>query len=62
MVVPPHMLKSMARQGNKVQRERALHTLATDSSFRTLRETRQRLLLGSLQRRQRAAVLHRLLG
>src|SRR5215207_11469041 len=39
-VLPPQMLRAMARNGTEQQREAALQTLAGDSSFRTLRSVR----------------------
>lgn len=39
-VLPPHLLQEMARNGTEQQREAALKTLMTDTTFRTLRGIR----------------------
>src|SRR5215216_2410687 len=40
-ILPPHVLRDIARTGTEEQREAALDTLAADSTFRTLRAIRQ---------------------
>ena len=41
-IVPPHLLRAIARHGTSLQRERALRTLAVDASLREVREARAR--------------------
>jgi Zn-dependent metalloprotease len=38
-ILPPHVLRNIARNGNRDEREAALNTLALDSTFRTTRLT-----------------------
>src|SRR5438876_5559572 len=45
-IVPPHILREMARRGNAAQRNQALDTLALDSTHRAQRMTAQ-LLAGA---------------
>src|SRR5262245_61574967 len=40
-IVPPHILRAIAKNGTQDQREAALDTLATDSTFRLGRATYQ---------------------
>ncbi len=40
-ILPPHILREIARNGTEEQRQAALDTLAADSTFRTLRAIRQ---------------------
>ena len=39
-ILPPHVLRDIARSGNEEQRQAALDTLAADSTYRTLRAIR----------------------
>jgi Zn-dependent metalloprotease len=40
-ILPPHILRNIARNGTEGERQAALDTLAADSTFRTLRAIRQ---------------------
>jgi len=51
-IVPPHILRAIAQNGEPEQRRRALHTLAHDQTLRTLRVTRD--VFTEMQVRSRA--------
>ena len=40
-IVPPHLLRELARNGNEAERNVALHTLAADRTIRLLRPNRE---------------------
>jgi Zn-dependent metalloprotease len=52
-ILPPHILRSIAQHGRARQRARALHTLAADSTFRSLRGASSRSGVPTARRRSR---------
>lgn len=51
-ILPMHMLRSIAKNGNPQQRSSALQTMASDQTFRGLRMTSQQQTLTSARRRR----------